>query len=58
MFIIENVKGILTMKDGQVFNEIKNIFEDPLNFEGRPYKIQYKVLKQKNLEYHKIEKER
>ena len=47
MFIIENVKGILTMKDGQVFNEIKNIFEDPLNFEGRPYKIQYKVLKAK-----------
>ena len=36
IFIIENVK---------VFNEIKKIFEDPENFEGKPYKIQYKVMK-------------
>lgn len=47
IFIIENVKGILTMKNGQVFNEIKKIFEDPDNFEGKPYKIQYKVMKAK-----------
>ena len=47
IFIIENVKGILTMKKGQVFNEIKKIFEDPENFEGKPYKIQYKVMKSK-----------
>ncbi len=45
IFIIENVKGILTMKEGQVFNEIKRMFEDPENFEGNPYKIQYKVMK-------------
>lgn len=48
IFIIENVKGILTMKNGQVFNEIKKIFEDPKNFEGKPYKIQYKVMKSKD----------
>lgn len=47
IFIIENVKGILTMKGGQIFNEIKKIFEDPNNFEGKPYKIQYKVMKAK-----------
>jgi DNA (cytosine-5)-methyltransferase 1 len=47
IFIIENVKGILTMKKGQIFNEIKKIFEDPDNFEGKPYKIQYKVMKAK-----------
>ena len=47
IFIIENVKGILTMKNGQVFNEIKKIFEDSNNFEGKPYKIQYKVMKAK-----------
>ena len=47
IFIIENVKGILTMKGGQIFNEIKKIFEDPENFEGKPYKIQYKVMKAK-----------
>lgn len=47
IFIIENVKGILTMKNGQVFEEIKKIFEDADNFEGKPYKIQYKVMKAK-----------
>lgn len=47
IFIIENVKGILTMKEGQIFNEIKKIFEDSNNFEGKPYKIQYKVMKAK-----------
>lgn len=45
IFIIENVKGILTMKNGQIFNEIKKMFEDPNNFEGKPYKIQYKVMR-------------
>ena len=41
IFIIENVKGILTMKNGQVFKEIKKIFEDPDNFEGN--RIKYNV---------------
>lgn len=47
IFIIENVKGILNLKNGMIFEEIKNIFEDPKNFDGKPYKIQYKVVKAK-----------
>lgn len=47
IFILENVKGILTLKKGEIFKEIKKIFEDPNNFDGRPYKIQYKVVKAK-----------
>lgn len=47
IFILENVKGILTLKKGDIFKEIKRIFEDPNNFDGRPYKIQYKVVKAK-----------
>lgn len=47
IFILENVKGILTLKKGEIFKEIKRIFEDPNNFDGKPYKIQYKVVKAK-----------
>lgn len=47
IFILENVKGILTLKKGEIFKEIKRLFEDPNNFDGRPYKIQYKVVKAK-----------
>lgn len=47
IFILENVKGILTLKKGEIFKEIKRIFEDPNNFDGLPYKIQYKVVKAK-----------
>lgn len=47
IFILENVKGILTLKNGEIFKEIKSIFEDPNNFDGKPYKIQYKVVKAK-----------
>lgn len=45
MFILENVKGILTLKKGEIFKEIKKIFEDSNNFDGKPYKIQYKIVK-------------
>ena len=47
MFIIENVKGILTLKNGEIFNEIVKVFTDPNNFDGQAYKIQYKLLKAK-----------
>lgn len=47
IFIIENVKGLLTMKNGQIFKEIKKIFEDEKNFEKKPYKIQYTIMKSK-----------
>lgn len=44
-FILENVKGIINIKNGQIFEEIKKSFEDPDIFDGHPYKIQYKVVK-------------
>lgn len=47
IFILENVKGILTLDNGKIFEEIKRIFEDPNNFDGTPYKIKYKVIKVK-----------
>lgn len=45
IFIIENVKGILTLKNGEIFKEIVNIFSDVNNFDGNAYKIQFKLLK-------------
>ena len=45
IFILENVKGILTLHNGQIFEEIKKLFEDKDQFDGKPYKIQYKVIK-------------
>ena len=45
IFVIENVKGLLTMKNGNILQEIKKIFEDPDNFNDKPYKIQFKVFK-------------
>ena len=47
IFILENVKGILNLNNGQIFQEIKLAFENPENFDGKPYKIQYKVVKVK-----------
>ena len=47
LFILENVKGILSLNDGAIFNEIKRSFEDPNNFDGEPYIIKYKVVKAK-----------
>ena len=34
VFIMENVKGILTMQNGKIFEEIKNIFQDSNLLEG------------------------
>ena len=44
VFIIENVKGILTMSKGAIFNEIVNLFSAPQNFNGDKYYIHYKVV--------------
>ena len=44
-FVMENVKGIMTMQDGKIFEEILRIFSDPEMLEGTPYKIHYKVVK-------------
>lgn len=44
-FIMENVKGIMTMQDGKIFKEILRIFSDEKIIEGKPYKINYRVVK-------------
>ena len=45
VFIMENVKGILTMQKGKIFEEIKEIFQDEHLLEGNPYHIFYKVVR-------------
>lgn len=37
VFLLENVKGIATMQNGAIFNEIINIFQDPNELEGNTY---------------------
>jgi len=45
IFIIENVKGLINMKGGGILNEIISSFENPSNFDGFPYRVQYKIFK-------------
>lgn len=45
VFVMENVKGMLTMQDGKIFEEIIKIFSDPVMLDGEPYNINYKVVK-------------
>ncbi|MCD7777271.1 MAG: DNA cytosine methyltransferase [Clostridiales bacterium] len=45
VFIMENVKGIITMKNGKIFEEIKKIFQDADMFDGRPYHLYCRVIK-------------
>ena len=45
IFIIENVKGILSKDKGQIFKEIVDTFGDPDNFDGDKYFMHYKVCK-------------
>lgn len=42
-FIFENVQGILSMNNGDIFKEILNIFSDNKNFKNEGYYLQYKV---------------
>jgi len=44
-FVMENVKGIMTMQDGKIFEEILRIFSDPEMLDGDRYKLNYKVVK-------------
>ena len=44
-FIFENVKGILTMKNGEIFDEIVKSFSDKNNFEGVKYFVSHRVVK-------------
>lgn len=47
IFILENVKGLLNLNKGAIFEEIKTTFENPDNFDGKPYHIQHKIIKAK-----------
>lgn len=44
-FVFENVKGILTMDKGEIFNTILNIFSDKNLLEGDFYSLYFKVVK-------------
>lgn len=44
-FIMENVKGIMTMQNGDIFKEILKIFTDPKLLDGEAYTIHYKLVK-------------
>jgi DNA (cytosine-5)-methyltransferase 1 len=45
VFVFENVKGILSMNNGDIFKEIIKEFSDPNNFEGNCYNVSYKIIK-------------
>lgn len=45
MFILENVKGILTMQKGEIFNEILKTFSNKKLFDGDRYYLHYKVVR-------------
>lgn len=44
-FVIENVKGIITMQGGKIFKEILKIFSDSEILDGEPYELHYKIVK-------------
>ena len=48
MFIMENVKGILTMNSGKIIEEIKKIFNDSQNFDGNKYFLNIKKVNAKD----------
>ena len=45
VFVMENVKGMLTMQGGKIFREIQSIFSNPELLDGCPYQIFYKLVK-------------
>lgn len=45
VFIMENVKGILTMQGGEIFSEILKTFSDPELLEGEPYHLYYRIVR-------------
>lgn len=45
IFIMENVKGIMTMQGGKIFDEILRIFSDEELLEGQSYKTYYRLVK-------------
>ncbi len=45
VFIMENVKGIMTMQSGKIFSEIKSIFQNSDLLDGITYNLFYRVVK-------------
>ncbi|VXB63216.1 Cytosine-specific methyltransferase [Enhydrobacter sp. AX1] len=45
IFIMENVKGMMTMQKGLIFDEIKNIFSDENLMDGTQYHVYHRILK-------------
>jgi len=45
VFIMENVKGIMTMQDGKIFDEILRIFSDKELSVGQPYTVYHRIVK-------------
>lgn len=45
VFIIENVKGILTMENGKIFDEIVKSFKNKDNFNGDYYHVEHRIVK-------------
>ncbi len=42
-FLMENVEGLLSMNDGEIINEIENLFEDEKNFSNGRYFLTKRV---------------
>jgi len=45
VFIFENVKGILSSNNGNLFSEIIKVFTDKNNFDGSTYNVYHKIFK-------------
>ena len=45
IFLLENVKGILSKDNGAIFKEIVNTFSNPEIFDGDKYYLHYKICK-------------
>ena len=45
VFVMENVKGIMTMQNGKIFEEIQRIFQDAEMLDGEPYHLYYRIVK-------------
>ncbi len=45
VFVMENVKGMMNMQGGLIFQEILKIFSDPELMNGLPYHLYYTVVK-------------
>lgn len=48
VFIMENVKGIKTMQNGKIFEEIQKIFQDPNRLDDQPYHLYCRIIKAVN----------